>query len=965
MGGVLEGACDLLSTAVEAQRSVQRQPVMALLTCPNKPYIEVSPAYHDFGLVAPLATAPKQASINVRNTGKANLVIGTLGLLPALQNHFSLVSTISGATIQPDQSLTFEVKCTPVSEGVLNCEVQIPSNAANAELPMLVSLAVTAGVPEIAVGPENYDFGAVLINAKATTATFAITNPGLAPLTVHSVEFSGASAGFKIQTGKVGGIISPSQTHPQARLEFTVATITAKEGNFKATLRIASDARGGKPVNVQLTMKVAQPKIAVKVKDASLQDVPLGGEAGLHVFVITNPGTAPLTISDIKLTAEKVFSFADARKPAEPIPPGGEWRLQIAFRPVAAKQYRAALAISSDAKNEKKPLALSLTAAGVAPGIEISMERVNFGSLYFGESKEQLLTIRNSGGAALLVSNITLDDARHFSLAGLPEMTLPIKPKDSFTFSVKSSPIERSLQTAQVTVESNAGSVPLRVELKVSGRLPVVTVQPDTLAVMHAQVSRQGKLTAAGKPAGGVYAWTIQDTDIANFVDDADPGNVAEVSLAGRAPGTTEVTVTYTAGSAPAASASMKFHVVHVAITQGARLELAHSDGQPAIQALTALGTPKGGQARFRPLVHRGGKSAAAYVDKNANSTLSTSVRTLGRSTATVDYEFAGVKAEATIDIDISTQSCSQVTWQDAGADKVTAVPASRCVHEQDLVRQRPSTAIPTVPAAFPHHHGDKCQHCTDAVLGQPVHHYINPDSESAAVTALKKLHKEITTLQGHFPDTWMPNESIPVAAQDYIASHPWLKGVSVWVFKPDGWRAPCEACKGTQTVGCAECGDTRFVTNIRKGKMIGVLVAKDAQGNIYHLRGVSGAFPGTKKTKAYFGAPNKYWARQLDNPANIPSASREWRNFGSVDERFGKCAATHLLAQALDQELELISMAEMWIGAAMGERVDGQLQSSCANCRQYFAHMLCDAGPKMRVRPYNGKATIPNQGLS
>lgn len=998
IGGVREGVCDLLATALDAQRSVQRQSVMGLLECPRKPRIDVSPTHHDFGVTAPSVAVRETATFTISNIGDEELVIGSVSLMPALPAHFKLVSSPAGTAIPPNQIRTFIVACSPVSKGMLRCDVQIASNAVNTESPVLVSLAVTAGVPEIAVSPGSCDFGALMVGKQSTPVTVVITNPGLVQLTVQSVAFGGGSAGFKISPGKVSGTIAPAETHPQAKLEFTVTGTPAKAVESKATLLITSNADSGKPVRLNLTMKGVQPKITVKNKEWDFKNIPVGGEAASHVFIISNPGSAPLTISDISFKGDKAFSFAGDAKPAEAIQPAAQWELKIACLPTVARLCSAQLIIRSDAQNEKSPLVLKLTATGVEPAIGISSHSVSFGTLYFGESKVQTITIRNTGGGALRVSRIALDDDRHFSLE-LPAMDQPIEANGTCTFSVKSAPTLSGLQLAQVTIESNARGKPPMVELKASGRQPAVTLRPASTGVLYAQVPKQGQLAAAGKPDGGVYAWTIQDPAIANFTDGVNPGNVAEVNLQGLAPGTTDVTVSYTVGSAPVASATVQFHVVHVAIAQGAALALTHPNGQPAtIQALTAVGTPVGGTVLFQPLVHRGGRAAAAYVNKNANTTLATSVRTVdyGRSTATVEYEFAGIKAQASIDVDVSTQSCSQVAWQPAAEGKVAHVPFGRCTHEPVDARQRPSTAVTTVAANFPHHHGDKCQHCNDA--GQPVHHYVNSESTSAAVAALKELHSQITALQGHFPDTWMPNQTIPAAAQDYMASRPWLKDISAWVFKPDGWQAPCSAChatgsirgacgacagtgtvsngqrrcrdcngngKGKQSVPCDQCNGTKFVVNIRRGKMIGVLVARDALGQIHHLRGVSGAFQGTQKVGPKFGAPNPYWARQLEDPANIPSASHAWRDFGPVDERFGKCAATHMLAQALDQKLELVSMAEMWIGATQGTRFDGQLQSSCENCRQYFAHMLCDAGADARTLPYDGSAVIPKRGFA
>ncbi|APR81034.1 Hypothetical protein A7982_06381 [Minicystis rosea] len=283
-------------------------------------------------------------------------------------------------------------------------------------------------------------------------------------------------------------------------------------------------------------------------------------------------------------------------------------------------------------------------------------------------------------------------------------------------------------------------------------------------------------------------------------------------------------------------------------------------------------------------------------------------------------------------------------------------------------------------------------------------------------------LRAEIHALRALLPATWIPGTPMPLNAQTYLARHPWLQDVPVWVYDPAGYVAPCARCNatgtfdancgrcsatgvytcgkcdgtgrfgrggschpcggggtlrcgtcrgaGTRPVECNRCDGTGSLPLERSGKMIGVLIARDQAGLTYQLRGVSGSFPGNDGRPDHgpnYGAPNVYWSRKLSQHWVIPSASRGSRTYNAYngdDTSFGRCAATHILSHALHLGLEIVSMAEIWIGATMNNRQDGQLQASCDHCRVYFEHMLCDAGGGARTNPYVNAPALPNRGL-
>ncbi|APR81035.1 Hypothetical protein A7982_06382 [Minicystis rosea] len=844
IGGVTEGACELLTVAIEARLHVRSFPIMGMLECAKKPRIEVSPQHKDFGIMEPLGLVAKQQVITITSVGDDDLVIHSVRLHPQGTEDFELVSDLDGVTIPPREQRTFLCTCLPSSAGDKRATVQIESNAVNVGGPVSVTLVVIAGYPEIDVTPPRHDFGRIVVGQPSTPVTFVITNPGVDWLDVQSAGMSGEEEGFEISKGDPIGRLQCRASDPKAEVQFEMTYTPVAVGKRTAVLRIDSDAHGG-PVIVVLEAEGVAPEIAVDRREWDFERILLEGKPKKQTFHVTNPGSAPLHITKIELVDSEGFTITAGGKPTEPLQPssesGAELVIEVTSLPTVVGEHEARLVIHSDAVNESEPVAVALTAEGVQPEIaidhrsfdfeevlvdgepkrqtfrvtnpggatlhitkieipkpqdftivaggesvdlaplrddpeaevlievecqttalgprrarlivrsdaaneakpivveltakgvqpEIAVDRKNknFGKLLQGTSDTETFTITNPGSAPLRVTGIEVEPATHFSITSREGFDDPIDPLSQDgnakgTFTITCTPNATGSQQATVTIESDAPSGPLAVTLRVLGVVPTVRIAEPHGAVVHDAVNpNQARLTAQGAPGGGRYTWTIQSTAIANYVGGGDPGDVAAVDLQGVAPGTTQVSVTYTIGTLTSAPATVPFHVVHVAITQGATLDLLHPNVGNQQSVLNAVGTPVSGTPSWQPLQHNGPQALGYHGSRNGlNVTVKTQHR--GRSTAEVRYTLAGVTASASIDVDVWTMRCSEITWAPPG-NNVVAVPHDFCAHEG--TNQHPMAVTPTAGPFHPHHHGDACRYCQQA--GRRIHHHIHPDT--------------------------------------------------------------------------------------------------------------------------------------------------------------------------------------------------------------------------------------------
>ncbi|WP_437741124.1 hypothetical protein WME73_37430 [Sorangium sp. So ce302] len=496
------------------------------------------------------------------------------------------------------------------------------------------------------------------------------------------------------------------------------------------------------------------------------------------------------------------------------------------------------------------------------------------------------------------------------------------------------------INSPNATIVGLTGGVEaVRVTYAFAGQTPhadaqvaVVAVQllPLTPTMAHAVPAPTMALQAAGAPGGGTYAWDLPDaTNVVQFPGGVAPGNNAAATIEGAAPGTERVRVRYTVG-AHTAMAIVRASVVAVQIAP-APAPIVRPQGYPRHRVvLTAAFAPPGGTFLWT----LGGANVLA-IDPNQPGNHGVGfdrIRLIadddGTEQVTVRYTVNGVHATAVTNVEVRREACSRVDLAPAGGAYVTPVAAAACLHGPAVgARQRPHApgGVATVAPTANHHHGGLCAGCQ--VNGRNVEHWLDPDlAQNDAVLDVIALRNQIHALRA---------VAAPLRAASPL-NFAWLANVPVDSLNPAG---------GLGTAG----------------KMIGVLRATRMNGTQVRLRAVSGNFAG-------LGAPpNGYWSRHSNNRYRIFSASRGFRDYApaAVGPTFGRCAASALLAHALDFGLRVTSMAEIWVGPTAHGRQDGQLQASCPSCRRYLGHLLCTQGGQQRGAPFNTNSVLPpNQGF-
>lgn len=206
------------------------------------------------------------------------------------------------------------------------------------------------------------------------------------------------------------------------------------------------------------------------------------GETLTRTVTATSDGSAEVTIEAVGLSGGDLEQFAVVSDgcAGRTVPPGDTCDVIVAFRPSGEEESRAELAFSSDDPQGRRSVTLvgvGLSAQAPVPSLELSDERVDFGSVEVGDERTLDLTATSVGDSDVRVLGIELSaDAPAFAVGedGCTGRTLA--PGDWCALSVAFRPIAAGEPRAVLHVVSDALEGPGAVEL--IGTSPSGPVEP-------------------------------------------------------------------------------------------------------------------------------------------------------------------------------------------------------------------------------------------------------------------------------------------------------------------------------------------------------------------------------------------------------------------------------------------------------------------------------------------------------
>jgi prepilin-type N-terminal cleavage/methylation domain-containing protein len=361
---------------------------------PEYPGISVS-GNMNFGGVLVGSTAT--ATLNIYNPGATALNVSSI----TLPGGFSITApnNWNSGSINPLASQNVSVTFSPAAMTGYGGNLTIASNAPGGQSSLNVPLSGQGLMKEISLS-GNMAFGTVLINTP-TASILTISNPGNATLTVSSINLPTGytiTAPYNWTSGTIAGggyqyaTVTFDPTQVQDYSGGGTDVITVNSDSMSGTNTMAISGAGGEPV-ISMPASLAFGTVLINTTSTQTLTIQNTGGTPLHVSHITPPAgftiTAPYNWNSGTIGANS------------------SQQVSITFSPTAIQSYSGNnLTVASDALSGSGSVAL--TGAGGEPVISVT------GSLAFGNvtvntaSTPQTMTIQNTGGTPLHVSNIAI-----------------------------------------------------------------------------------------------------------------------------------------------------------------------------------------------------------------------------------------------------------------------------------------------------------------------------------------------------------------------------------------------------------------------------------------------------------------------------------------------------------------------------------------------------------------------------
>ena len=330
-------------------------------------------------------------------------------------------------------------------------------------------------------------------------------------------------------TAVAGGTAPATQSltigeNPAGAVAFTVTadqawmTLSAASGTTSSTIQVGANISGlaagnytghvittasgvtNSPMSVTVTLAVTAAQtnlLSVSPTSLAFGNINVGNN-NTKTVTLTNSGTGNVTISGITVTGAGMSANGVATPMT--LTAGQTTVLSVVFAPTVVGAVNGTVSVASNASNT--PGVITVTGTGAQPQLTASPSTLNFGSVAVGANGSQTITLSNTGGAAVSISQASISGAG-YTMSGL---TIPtsVAAGASVSFSVQFAPTAAGSVSGSIAVTSNTPNSPTMIALNGTGT--AVVVHSVTLSWVASTSTVVGYNVYRGSTSGGPYA---------------------------------------------------------------------------------------------------------------------------------------------------------------------------------------------------------------------------------------------------------------------------------------------------------------------------------------------------------------------------------------------------------------------------------------------------------------------------
>lgn len=318
------------------------------------------------------------------------------------------------------------------------------------------------GTGILAASATTLSFGNVAVGSTAAQS-LSITNTGTGAVDITQTTTSGT--GFTVTAGSGAATLAVDQS-ATIQVQFAPSSTAAATAN----LVVASDA-SNPALTIALSGTGAQAGISLTPSSVNFGSVAAGASA-TQAITLKNTGTASLVVSSESVTgaAFSVTSFTP-----QTLTSNSSMTFNAVFAPTSSGAVSGSISVTTNLSPSTTTISLSGT--GTQAAISVTPPSVSFGSVIDGASGSQVITLKDTGTANLVVSSESVTGTG-FSVTGFAAQTL--SPNGSMTFTAVFAPTSAGTVSGSITVSTSLSS-PTTIALTGAGTQPAMSITPPSV----------------------------------------------------------------------------------------------------------------------------------------------------------------------------------------------------------------------------------------------------------------------------------------------------------------------------------------------------------------------------------------------------------------------------------------------------------------------------------------------------
>lgn len=321
------------------------------------------------------------------------------------------------------------------------------------------------------------------------TATSTSLTSGSGPAQVVALDLNEDGKLDLAVTGTAGNTISVLFGNGDgtfaAPTDFNTGTgpigIAVGDFNGDGRLDLVTADSGAAKVSVQLQ----GPSVGLSASSLSFGNQSVGTTSAAQNVILTNTGSATLSIQSLAITGTNSTDFAlfPSSTCGSTLAAASSCTISVTFTPTAAGVRTAQVAITDNALGS--PQSVTLTGTGTQAAVTLSASSLTYSiPIDVGQkSVAQTVTLTNSGTDTLTFSSIAITgDINDFAESNdCLNPPANLAPNASCHISVTFEPTATGTRTGTVTINDNAPGTPQSISLTGQGVIPTATLAPTIL----------------------------------------------------------------------------------------------------------------------------------------------------------------------------------------------------------------------------------------------------------------------------------------------------------------------------------------------------------------------------------------------------------------------------------------------------------------------------------------------------